>query len=66
MRGTSIKSYVDDNDVIVKAKVERYINGGKISDYTIVVGSILVVKPLNKQKLKHRDRKVPVLSFKKV
>ncbi|MGE7835609.1 hypothetical protein [Viridibacillus arvi] len=45
MRGTSIKSYVDDNDVIVKAKVERYINGEKVSDYTIVVGSILVVKP---------------------
>lgn len=64
MNGTSVKSYVDDNNLIVNAKVERYSNDEKVSDYTIAVGSILVVKPLNKRKLKHRDRKVQVLSFK--
>lgn len=63
MQGTSIKSYVDDNNVIVKAQVERYLNGENVSNYTIEIGSILVVKPLNKRKLKHRDRKVQVLSF---
>lgn len=44
--------------------MERYINDERVSKYTLLIGSILVVKPLNKQKLKHRDRKVEVLSFK--
>lgn len=64
LRGTAVKTYVGENGKIEKANVERYINGEKVSDYTIVIGSVLVVKPLNKQKLKHRDRRVQVLSFK--
>lgn len=64
MRGTSIKTYVDEHGNIKKADVERYINDERVSKYTLLIGSILVVKPLNKQKLKHRDRKVQVLSFK--
>lgn len=64
MRGTSIKKYVDEHGNIIKADVERYINDERVSKYNLLIGSILVVKPLNKRKLKHRDRKVQVLSFK--
>ena len=66
MRGTSIKTYVGNYGNIEKAEVERNINDEIVSKYTIVIASVLVVKPLNKQKLKHRDRKVQVLSFKEL
>lgn len=63
MRGTEIKSFEGENGLIEKAKVRRFLSDEKISDYTIVIGSELVVKPMNKQKLKHRDRRVKVTSF---
>ncbi|WP_313893873.1 hypothetical protein [Psychrobacillus sp.] len=63
MNGTDIKSYESDQGLIVKAKVKRYKNDEKISDYTITIGTELVVKPMNKQKIKHRDRKIKVISF---
>lgn len=53
----------DDSGVIQYVDVERSINSETISKYTLRVGSELVVKLLNKQKLKHRDRRVQVLSF---
>lgn len=63
-RGTSIKTYVGEHGKIENVEVERYINDERVSKYTLLKGSILVVKPLNKQKLKHRDRKIQILSFK--
>ena len=63
MRGTEIKSFKGENSLIEKAKVRRFNKDEKISDYTINIGSELVVKPMNKQKLKHRDRRVKVTSF---
>lgn len=63
MRGTSIKCLVNDDGVIEEARVERYINDEKVSKYKIKVGSELIVKPLNKQKKKHRDRRVKVIKF---
>lgn len=63
MIGTEIKSYKGESGLIEKAKVKRFKNDEKISDYTITIGSELVVKPINKRKLKHRDRRVKVMSF---
>lgn len=63
MNGTETKFLKDKDGLIVKAKVRRFIGSEKISDYTINIGCELVVKPMNKQKLKHRDRRVQVLSF---
>lgn len=63
LRGTSIKKMTDNNDVIRYVEVERFIDGKMVSKYMFKLGSELVVKPLNKQKLKHRFRKVQVLSF---
>lgn len=61
--GTEVKSYEDESGLIVKAKVKRFIKDEKVSEYTIQIGSELVVNPLNKRKIKHRDRKVKVHSF---
>lgn len=63
MRGAKLKIFEDENGIIEKVMVKRFIKDDKVSDYTITIGKELVVKPLNKQKLKHRDRRVKVLSF---
>ncbi|PIC87964.1 hypothetical protein CSV72_02110 [Sporosarcina sp. P20a] len=63
MNGAEIKFYKDRSGLIAKADVRRFIDSDEISEYTITIGSELVVKPMNKQKLKHRDRRVKVLSF---
>lgn len=63
MRGAEIKILHDQNGIVQKVKVKRFINDEKVSDYTMTIGTELVVKPLNKQKLKHRDRRVQVLGF---
>lgn len=63
MRFTELKIRHDENRVIEKVYVRRFLKDKKVSDYTITIGKELVVKPLNKQKLKHRDRRVQVLSF---
>ncbi|MFC5587570.1 hypothetical protein ACFPRA_01435 [Sporosarcina soli] len=63
MIGTEVKFYEDEDGLILKAKVKRYIKEEIVSDYTITIGCELIVKPMNKRKLKHRDRRVQVLSF---
>ncbi|MDR9795235.1 hypothetical protein Q4O60_01745 [Aeribacillus pallidus] len=48
---------------IEKIKVKKTHNGNQLSKFTIRIGDELVVKPHNKLKLKHRDRRVQVLNF---
>lgn len=59
---SSIKYYQSDG-IVVKAKMKVEKNDGVIKVLTIGIGDELVVKPLNKLKLKHRDRRVKVLKF---
>ncbi|MDM5333998.1 hypothetical protein QUF56_12245 [Ureibacillus composti] len=63
MQGTRVKIIEDDNKLIKCVKVQRYVNEEKVSDYTAEVGTELIVKPLNKQKKKHRDRRVQIMRF---
>lgn len=46
-----------------KIKVKKTHNGNLLSEFIIKIGDELVVKPHNKLKLKHRDRRVQVLNF---
>ncbi|MDP1441924.1 hypothetical protein [Priestia megaterium] len=46
-----------------KLKVKKLYNNKTLSQFTISIGDELVVKPYNKLKLKHRDRRVQILKF---
>lgn len=63
MAGVHIRFFKNEDDVIEKVKVKRYVREEKVSDYTFRVGSELVIKPLNKRQTKNRDRRVKVLGF---
>ncbi|HBZ09140.1 MAG TPA: hypothetical protein DEO65_04520 [Bacillus bacterium] len=65
MRGVDVRFYLNDESLIEKARVKRYIDQEKISEFTFKIGSELVIKPLNKQKKKNRDRRVQILGFDK-
>lgn len=60
---TQIKTFHDEVGNLTAAKVQRFHKDEKTADYLITIGQELIVKPLNKLKLKHRDRRVQVLSF---
>jgi hypothetical protein len=46
-----------------KIKVKKTHNGNILSEFIINIGDELVVKPHNKLKLKHRDRRVQIVKF---
>lgn len=55
--------YKDENGSVQKIKVERFKKEEKISDYTMKVGSKLIVNQMNKQAKKNRGREVEVIGF---
>jgi co-chaperonin GroES (HSP10) len=55
------KEKLSDGREILKVKKTK--KGEVLSKFTIKIGDELVVKPYNKLKLKHRDRRVQILSF---
>jgi len=57
-----ITKYFDENGEIEKAKVLRYDNSDVVSTVSITIGSELVVA---NKRLKHFERKVKVINFKK-
>jgi hypothetical protein len=44
-------------------KIKKTKKGEVLSQFTIKIGDELVVKPHNKLKQKHRDRRVQILNF---
>ncbi|MGI2329669.1 hypothetical protein [Planococcus sp. YIM B11945] len=65
MNGTNLKIYANENGEIQKIKVQRFKKEEKVSDYTMKVGSKLIVNQLNKQAKKNRGREVEVTGFKR-
>ncbi|MEK3886550.1 hypothetical protein [Bacillus sp. FSL K6-3431] len=63
MRGVRKKFYVNEENVVEKVKVERYIGQEKISEFTFRVGSTLGIQPLNKRATRNRGRSVQILGF---
>lgn len=64
MNGVKSSVYTDDQGNIKKIKVQRFKKEEKVSDYTLIVGSRLIVNQLNKQAKKNRGREVEVTGFK--
>lgn len=63
MNGVKTNVYVDDEGNIQKIKIQRFKKQEKVSDYTMKIGSKLVVNQLNKQAKKNRGREVEVIGF---
>ncbi|WP_312754036.1 hypothetical protein [Rummeliibacillus suwonensis] len=63
MYGASLMFFTDEDSVIQKVEVKRYSKNELVSKFSFCIGSELIVKPLNKQKLKNRDRRVRILGF---
>lgn len=63
MYGASLKFLTNDFDAIEKVEVERYSKNTLVSNFSFSIGSELIIKPLNKQKIKNRDRRVKILGF---
>jgi len=59
---SEIKRYNDNNGEIEKVKVLRYENSDIVSTLVIKIGSELIV---TNKRLKHFERKVKVINFKK-
>lgn len=58
-----INKGINKDGMVEKAKVSVYKDSEIIRKVDIKVGKELVVKPINKQKLKHRDRRVIITKF---
>lgn len=55
--------YKENNNVITDVNLIRKKDGVILTDITFNIGDTLIVKPMNKQKLKHRDRRVKIIGF---
>lgn len=63
MNYVETKIFKSDKGEIEWMKVKRFKKEEKVSDYTIKIGSKLVVNQLNKQAKRNRGREVEVIGF---
>ena len=63
MNFIGVEAYKNKDGVIKKINVKRKIKEEVISSFDCEIGGIYVVNPINKLKLKNRDRKVEIIKF---
>lgn len=63
MKVYQFKELVTDQNVVVEVKVNTKMSDGSKDKFTLKLGQEYVVKPDNKQKKKHRDRRIIIHKF---
>lgn len=64
MYNISIKTIKDEQDTVVKAKIiKKNVSKNYKSTLIVKIGETYIVKPLNPNKLKHRNRKIQIVKF---